>query len=53
MPFGLTNAPANFQAYINQALAGLIDVTCVVYLDNILIFLDTEEEHERYIKEVL
>jgi hypothetical protein len=53
MPFGLTNAPAQFQAYINETLAGLVDVTCIVYLDDILIFSDTEEEHEHHVKEVL
>jgi hypothetical protein len=53
MPFGLTNAPAQFQAYMNQALAGLIDITCIVYLDDILIFSDTEEEHKAHVKEVL
>ena len=53
MPFGLTNAPARFQAYINQALAGLIDVSCIVYLDDILIFSKTEEEHRKHVKEVL
>jgi hypothetical protein len=53
MPFGLTNAPAHFQAYMNEALAGLVDITCIVYLDDVLIFSDTEEEHERHVKEVL
>ena len=53
MPFGLTNAPAAFQAYINQALAGLVDVTCIVYLDDILVYSDTEEEHRLHVKEVL
>jgi hypothetical protein len=53
MPFGLTNAPAQFQAYINEALAELVDVTCIVYLDDILVFSDNEEEHVEYVKEVL
>ena len=53
MPFGLTNAPAQFQAYINEALAGLVDVTCIVYLDDILIFSNTEDEHTAHVKEVL
>ena len=53
MPFGLSNAPATFQAYINQALIGLIDVTCVIYLDDILIFSADPSRHESDVKEVL
>jgi hypothetical protein len=53
MPFGLTNTPAQFQAYINEALVGLVNVTCIVYLDNVLIFLETKKEHVSYIREVL
>jgi hypothetical protein len=53
MPFGLTNAPAQFQAYINEALKGLVDITCIVYLDDILVFSQTEEEHVAHVKEVL
>ena len=53
MPFGLTNAPATFQAYINKALVGLVDITCVVYLDDILIFSDTHANHLRAVREVL
>jgi len=53
MPFGLTNAPATFQAYINRALAGLVDVICVVYLDDILIYSMTQAEHRRNTATVL
>jgi hypothetical protein len=53
MPFGLANAPATFQAYINRALAGLVDINCVVYLDDILIYSGTAEEHEQHIRQVL
>jgi hypothetical protein len=53
MPFGLTNAPAQFQAYMNEALVGLVDITCIVYLDNVLIFLETEKEYVSYVREVL
>ncbi|KAF8749385.1 hypothetical protein RHS01_10113 [Rhizoctonia solani] len=38
MPFGLTNAPAAFQHFMNDLFRDLIDVTVVIYLDNILIF---------------
>ncbi|GAB7336849.1 hypothetical protein MBLNU13_g00019t1 [Cladosporium sp. NU13] len=55
MPFGLTNAPASFQAYINRALAGLLDDLCVVYLDDILIYTHSKslEEHWTAVKRVL
>ena len=53
MPFGLCNAPATFQQYINEALAGLIDVFCVVYLDDILIFSEKAEEHVNHVRQVL
>jgi hypothetical protein len=53
MPFGLANAPATFQSYIYRALGGLLDRTCVVYLDNILIYSENEEDHSSYVKEVL
>jgi hypothetical protein len=38
MPVGLSNAPTTFQAYINEALEGLFDTICIVYLDDILIY---------------
>jgi hypothetical protein len=53
MPFSLTNAPAQFQAYINEALVGLVDIIYIVYLDNVLIFSETEKEHISYIRKVL
>jgi hypothetical protein len=53
MLFGLTNAPAQFQAYMNEGLAGLVNITCIIYLDDVLIFSDTEKEHVKHVKEVL
>ena len=53
MSFELVNAPAMFQAYINWALAGLVDIFCVIYLDNILIYSETLEQHHKHVKEVL
>jgi RNase H-like domain found in reverse transcriptase/Reverse transcriptase (RNA-dependent DNA polymerase)/Integrase zinc binding domain len=54
MPFGLSNAPATFQAYINEALEGLFDTICVVYLDDILIYGGaTEEQHWDCVRQVL
>lgn len=53
MPFSLTNALATFQVYINRALRGLVDDFCVVYLDDILIFSKSEEEHYEHLKLVI
>ena len=52
IPMGLTNAPATFQAYINKALRGLVDDFCIVYLDDILVFSKTREEHDRHLQQV-
>jgi len=52
MHIGLTNTLVTFQAYINDCLRGLIDDFCIIYLDNILIFSKTEEEHIEYLKQV-
>ena len=52
VPIGLTNSPATFQAYINQALRGLVDDFCIVYLDDILVFSRTEEEHAEHLQRI-
>jgi hypothetical protein len=53
MPFGLTNAPATFQVMINHILKDLLDEGRVVYLDDILIYTQTEDKHDLLVKEVL
>ena len=53
MPMGLTNAPATFQSYINNALRGYVDDFCVVYLDDILIYSRSEEEHIQHLEKVM
>src|SRR5258708_3675035 len=45
MPFGLSNAPAAFQRFINEVLGDLMDICMVGYLDDILIYLDSLEDH--------
>jgi hypothetical protein len=49
----LINALAIFQFYINQILAKLMDVICVIYLDNILIYSKDKTTHVRNIREIL
>lgn len=46
MPFGLTNAPAVFQHFMNNIFRDLIDVTVIVYLDDILIYSERAEDHK-------
>lgn len=53
MPFGLTNAPATFQRMINNVLREYLDIFVVCYLDDILIFSKTEEEHTEHVHKVL
>jgi hypothetical protein len=53
MPFGLSNAPATFQNMMNHIFRDLLDLGLLVYLDDILIYAETEEEHDCIITEVL
>lgn len=52
MPFGLKNAPATFQRLMNSVLAGLQGVKCFVYLDDIVIYGKTLNEHNDKLIEV-
>ncbi|MBW0563681.1 hypothetical protein O181_103396, partial [Austropuccinia psidii MF-1] len=53
MPFGLTNAPASFQNLVNDIFYDLLDVYVVVYLDDIMVFSKSEEEHVTHVSTVL
>jgi len=54
MFFGMTNSPATFQTMMNDIFQTIImEGIVVVYLDDILIFTKTEEEHERAVRRVL
>jgi hypothetical protein len=53
MSFGLTNAPAAFMEAMNGMLHEYLDDFVVVFLDDILIYSQTEEEHERHLGLVL
>jgi len=54
MFFGMTNSPATFQTMMNNIFRNLIaEGIVVVYLDDILIFTKTKEEHEQTVRRVL
>ena len=53
MPFGLTNAPSAFQRFVNTVFVDMLDVTIIVYLDDILIYSDNLEDHKKHVCEVL
>ncbi|KAG5720269.1 hypothetical protein E4T56_gene3343 [Termitomyces sp. T112] len=53
MPFGMTNSPATFQYFMNDIFHDMNDVFVIVYLDNILIYLNLPAEHLEHVRRVL
>ena len=53
MPFGLTNGPATFQRFMNDILRECMDEYAIAFVDDILIYSQTLEEHQRHVREVL
>jgi len=53
MSFKFINTSAIFQIYINRTLAKFMNFICVVYLNNILIYLQSKKEHKHHIYKIL
>ncbi|MBW0536318.1 hypothetical protein O181_076033 [Austropuccinia psidii MF-1] len=53
MLFGLANAPALFQNLVNVIFADFLHIFFVVYLDDIMVFSSSEEEHVKHLASVL
>ena len=53
MPFGLTNSPAQFMDMMNVLLGEYLDKCVLVFLDNILIYSASMEEHVEHLRQVL
>ncbi|GJS49354.1 putative reverse transcriptase domain-containing protein [Tanacetum coccineum] len=53
MPFGLTNAPAVFMDLMNRVCKPYLDKFVIVFIDDILIYLKDEKEHEEHLKAIL
>ena len=52
-PFGLTGAPATFQRYINWVLRDELDICCSAYIDDVVIYNDTQKEHRSAVLRII
>ncbi len=53
MSFKLINTSAIFQIYINRTFMKFLNFICVIYLNDILIYLQSEKEHKCYVCKIL
>ena len=53
MSFGLTNAPAYFMYLMNSVFTNYLDKFVVVFIDDILLYSQNEQEHEEHLRKVL
>ena len=53
MHYGLMNVPASFQRFMNEVFKDMLDVSVVVYLDDILVYSDNPDDHIKHVRQVL
>ncbi|KAJ9544711.1 hypothetical protein OSB04_024418 [Centaurea solstitialis] len=53
MPFGLTNAPAAFMDLMNRVCRPMLDRSVIVFIDDILVYSKTKDDHDAHLREVL
>ena len=52
LPFGLSNSPTNFQRLMDTVLRNLVGIECSIFVDDILIYSNSAEEHARRLENV-